>query len=396
MKKNVENTIPLQIGLTALKFDPDKNNYVGSAYTFYVKPALFSHVNKYFHFETSAIEFLSLHHFDFNKVTTIFVNIMYRVFNSIFSQCFYHGIPYLSRIQEKDLRMRLENEMIFETNMNFVGDIRPLLDTVLQEIDEWYKQAKSGEMLFLKNLSKKYECDIEFKFYFHKYIRRNFPNVWVLQNETLTLKKVDAEEFSKLDKESNFNDEIIDSLLGFGKIYQLLVSLKKPIIAHNALMDILVLITNFEGNLPNTYEDFKKLTTKLFPVIFDTKHIYYDFKRKIPEGIRPDYSDLKSLYQFFSDGKGRHIALMDTTSIQIQGDHVSIGKFHDAGWDSFCTGYIFIRLAYLEICKKYPSGKVFMPTEYLKGMLQYKNKVNIIRCSVDNIVSSFVRVLCFY
>lgn len=68
LRKNVENTIPVQIGLTAFIFDADNNSYAGSAYTFYVKPALFFDVNRYFHFESSSVAFLASHDFDFNKV----------------------------------------------------------------------------------------------------------------------------------------------------------------------------------------------------------------------------------------------------------------------------------------------------------------------------------------
>ncbi|XP_045474720.1 pre-piRNA 3'-exonuclease trimmer-like [Harmonia axyridis] len=366
LKKNVENSIPLQIGLTAFKFDADANHYVGKAYTFYVKPALFSHVNRYFHFETSSIEFLAFHNFDFNK-------------------CFLKGIPYMSRIQEEDLRRKLKNNEIYETNMNFMGEIRSCLDNVSKIVNEWYETATIGDILLLDDFSSRYQTDIEFKFCFHKFIRRNFSDIWIFPHRILTLNRVDAKELNELNDENDFNEEIIDSLLGFGKVYKLLVSLKKPIIGHNALMDVLILLTNFEGNLPDKYDDFKKLSTKLFPIIFDTKHIYYNIQRKNPEEKRCNNTDLKSLYEFFSDGVGRHLTKMDSTSIQIEGDKELIGKYHNAGWDAFCAGYIFIRLAFSEMCQKHPSGKIFMPTEYLRGMSQYNNCLNVIRCSVNHI-----------
>ncbi|XP_044754836.1 pre-piRNA 3'-exonuclease trimmer-like [Coccinella septempunctata] len=365
LRKNVENTIPVQIGLTAFKFDADRNSFEGSAYTFYVKPGLFSHINRYFLFETSAIEFLALHNFDFNKF-------------------FYTGIPYISKIQEEGLLRKLKNDDVYETNMNFCSNMQPILDKVLKEANEWYEEAKIGEILPLNDLTNRYVRDIEFKFFFHKYIRRNFGDVMVHLNEEqlLTLKKVATQEIAQMNGYNDLNEEILDSLLGFTKVYKLLVSLKKPIIAHNALMDILILITNFEGNLPSRYEDFKKLTMELFPIVFDTKHIYYEMRSKIPENKQPSNSDLKTLFHYFRDGVGRHIAML-SPGIEVEGDKVAIGKFHDAGWDSFCAGYIFIRLAYLEIHGKHPLGKVFMPTEYLRGMFQYKNCLNVIRASIN-------------
>lgn len=303
-------------------------------------------------------------------------------------QLFYSGIPYLSRIQEEDLRRRLKDGEIYDTDINSAIDFRSNLDIVSKQINEWYPQAYDGDCILLNDLSKKYQCDIEFRYFFLKYIRRNFDNIWIYLNneEILTLKKVSTEEMMQIDKNYDLNEEIIDSLLGFTKVYKLLVSLKKPIIAHNALMDILILITNFQGKLPDTYEDFKQLTTKLFPNLFDTKHIYYNIRKRIPEKIHPSNTDLKTLFGYFKDGSGRHIA-MHSPAIDIQADRAVSGKFHNAGWDSFCSGYIFIRLAYIEIYKKYVQGKIFMPVEYLRGMLQYKNQLNVIRGSVNHIVS---------
>ncbi|VEN60594.1 unnamed protein product, partial [Callosobruchus maculatus] len=61
------------------------------------------------------------------------------------------------------------------------------------------------------------------------------------------------------------------------------------------------------------------------------------------------------------------------------------GKYHEAGWDSFCSGYIFIRLAYLNVYDKYPKSKKFVSAELIAGLSEWKNRVNVIRGSISSI-----------
>ncbi|KAL3269162.1 hypothetical protein HHI36_008245 [Cryptolaemus montrouzieri] len=150
-------------------------------------------------------------------------------------------------------------------------------------------------------------------------------------------------------------------------------------------MDILILINSFEGDLPASYNDFKSLVTELFPVIHDTKHISYNLRRKVPEAKQWDYTDLKFLFEYFKNGTGRHLA-MHSPPIEIKSENDNyFDKYHEAGWDSFCAGYIFIRLAFLKIHENHPKTKVFMPVELLNGVEEYKNCLNVIRGSINHI-----------
>lgn len=97
---------------------------------------------------------------------------------------------------------------------------------------------------------------------------------------------------------------------------------------------------------------------------------------------------LNTIFDYFKNGVGRHLAT-NSPAIEIEDEQDSYGKFHDAGWDSFCTGYVFIRLAHLKIYQNYPLSKQFVSSEHIGGVEQYKNRVNIIRGSVPYTVSKF-------
>ncbi|KAK9873369.1 hypothetical protein WA026_022175 [Henosepilachna vigintioctopunctata] len=363
LKKNVEYTIPVQIGITAFQFDADGNSYLGNTYTFYIKPAVFSHIDNHFYFQSSSLQFLSYYNFDFNKFV-------------------YLGIPYLSKIEEQDLKRKFANDEIGEGSNSLPLDMDIILCEQVNIVKDWYKKAKNEESLTFPDISKQFRHNFEFKYHFHKYCRESFKDVCTFENDgIITIKKDESKVFHNSDLEK----ELIKNLVGFRKVYDLLISLKKPLVAHNVLMDILILLNNFEGFLPNKYYDFKKLTSKLFPVIFDTKHICYNIRKSIPGEKLWDNTDLKSLFEYFKNGTGRHLAML-SPAIKIQADKDDyFDKYHEAGWDSFCAGYIFIRMAFLKIHEEHPKSKVFMPVELLNGVEVYRNKLNVIRGSINHI-----------
>jgi hypothetical protein len=42
----------------------------------------------------------------------------------------------------------------------------------------------------------------------------------------------------------------MDSLLGFSRLFKLLVELKKPIVGHNLLLDLMIMYNQFHDQLP--------------------------------------------------------------------------------------------------------------------------------------------------
>ncbi|XP_050304874.1 pre-piRNA 3'-exonuclease trimmer-like isoform X2 [Anthonomus grandis grandis] len=144
------------------------------------------------------------------------------------------------------------------------------------------------------------------------------------------------------------------------------------------------MIGSFETNLPNSYSSFKKLANELFPIVFDTRHISYSIRDTVPREKSWNDRGLDTIFDYFKNGIGRTLA-SNAPAIEIEEKEDSVGKFHHAGWDSFCAGYIFIRLAHLNIYQKYPISKQFVSSEHIAALSHLKNKVNIIRGSVSHI-----------
>ena len=64
-----------------------------------------------------------------------------------------------------------------------------------------------------------------------------------------------------------------DDALGFTRIVDFMSKLKKPIISHNGIMDLMFTYDKFYQPLPESQTEFKFAINNLFPHIFDTKHM---------------------------------------------------------------------------------------------------------------------------
>lgn len=253
----------------------------------------------------------------------------------------------------------------------------------------WYSKAKERDCFKLTHFDKKYFKNIEVLYFVHKYIRRQYTNVWTyIENDEFWVKKVSLSDFEKLHRECNLEENLIMDMLGFTRIFRLMITLKKPLIGHNLIQDILLMYESFEEPLPKSYSKFKKNINKMFPVIFDTRVIAYDVGRNlIPKDKLWREKGLESIFEYFKNGTGRHLALNSPAIKEADKDYNCYGKFHEAGWDSFCTGYIFIRMAYLNVYEKYPKSKIFTASELIAGLAHLKNHLNVIRGFNSTIVS---------
>ena len=69
----------------------------------------------------------------------------------------------------------------------------------------------------------------------------------------------------------------------FTDLIEEIITMKKPLITHNGLLDILHLYSSFVGPLQEKASDFKKDFSANFPVIYDTKYIVSSSNILLPE-----------------------------------------------------------------------------------------------------------------
>jgi poly(A)-specific ribonuclease len=211
----------------------------------------------------SSVEFLCKYDFDFNKAA-------------------YKGISFINNKQEKQLKSKLKKDLFsFDViDIEQQNDLnRTKLKKASDEITEWLskisqqqqQQQQEGQYIELKSI------DVGTgDLFIHRELRQRFETIWTRQtnNSKIIVEKVSEEDRSKLEKSDESEvRRLLDNLLGFTKVFRLLVEFKKPLVVHNGLMDLLFLYEKFHEPLPETFHAFKKDINNLFPLVYDTKHI---------------------------------------------------------------------------------------------------------------------------
>jgi len=57
-------------------------------------------------------------------------------------------------------------------------------------------------------------------------------------------------------KDKSLEEDMLDSLLGFTRLFKVLVELKKPIVGHNLLLDLMLMYNQFHEQLPSKLSPF--------------------------------------------------------------------------------------------------------------------------------------------
>lgn len=58
------------------------------------------------------------------------------------------------------------------------------------------------------------------------------------------------------EKDKSLEEDVLGSLLGFSRLFKLLVELKKPIVGHNILLDLMLMYNQFHEQLPSKLSPF--------------------------------------------------------------------------------------------------------------------------------------------
>ncbi|KAK1981637.1 ribonuclease H-like domain-containing protein [Colletotrichum cereale] len=118
------------------------------------------------------------------------------------------------------------------------------------------------------------------------------------------------------------------------------------IVGYNQFMDLLFLYTTFIDDLPDALDDFLAEIYGLFPCIIDTKLLA--IKDQVIEGEDP----LLDLYSRLSNRNAMPQMCWHTAY-----GYGRNGAAHQAGFDSYMTAAVFLRLAYKLACKNLTGDK---------------------------------------
>nr|XP_060140155.1 poly(A)-specific ribonuclease PARN isoform X3 [Globicephala melas] len=327
-----------QFGLCTFKYDYTDSKYITKSFNFYVFPKPFNRSSPDVKFvcQSSSIDFLASQGFDFNKV-------------------FRNGIPYLNQEEERQLREQYDEKRLQSNGAGALSYASPntskcpvtipeeqkkFIDQVVEKIEDLLQSEENKNLdlepctgfqrkLIYQTLSWKYPKGI---------------HVETLETEKkeryIVISKVDEEERKRREQQKHAKEqEELNDAVGFSRVIHAIANSGKLVIGHNMLLDVMHTVHQFYCPLPSDLNEFKEMTTCVFPRLLDTKLMAstQPFKDIINNTSLAELE--KRLKETpFNPPKvesAEGFPSYDTASEQL----------HEAGYDAYITGLCFISMA---------------------------------------------------
>ncbi|KAJ3679619.1 hypothetical protein LUZ60_017630 [Juncus effusus] len=365
LKDSASRFAVIQFGVCPFKWDPQKSSFVAHPHNFYIFPRKelpIDGLSYEFLCQTSSMDFLTKHQFDFNT-------------------CIHEGISYLSRAQEKEALEKLgiiTNSPSSNSDLKIqsIGDLL-FTERMKSRFNEWLEEIlrdnlgqtevinKFGD--FKTGLFKMKPALLLDGFTSHQLrliqtvIRKDFKDIVFVRipshNNTCEYRAVyvhSEEEKSSLLKEVQTDlrdntESMVRSAVGFRHVIDLLSSQNKLIVGHNCILDIAHVYSKFIGPIPSTMAQFIKEVHELFPYLIDTKNIM-NASQAVQFLMKNKSKSLSSAFSSLCPtiACGPHSSKSDLyVNIEIDIDDdgsFNSGAKHEAGYDAFMTGCVFAQL----------------------------------------------------
>ncbi|RUS84255.1 hypothetical protein EGW08_008007 [Elysia chlorotica] len=378
LKRSVQNFTLCQIGITTFKGNVSENRYFAETYNFQLCPLPLTYnfqlcplplgtCDPRFSLQASSICFMTKHNFDFNK-------------------WLYEGIPFLNQVQEQQVRVDLESGLPYS---GIDGDVN---ENKMQElcsfVASWLPSAGAGDSTMIPL---EQDEPVTAKCIYQADLRKRFSQIWTSLDPfgQVVVKRLEPDERESLELRFKGSDKLhqeqyILELLGFTRIFRLLTKVTAPIVGHNLLMDLIFMYEKFHKPLPECYFQFKKDIHKLFPNIFDTKHIGHCLRNRLEHLNLQPARDLQDLYNILHSKSVMNMTLLQPSVVRACSDEMK-EQVHQAGYDAFLCGCSFLRICHLLHFRNVNSMDVkACPFQaYLTTVTSFCNCVNVIRAMVN-------------
>ncbi|RUS80050.1 hypothetical protein EGW08_012167 [Elysia chlorotica] len=308
--------------------------------------------------QSSSIDFLVSHGFDFNKV-------------------FREGIPFLTAQQEHKMRLSLEQKHSDQNNQSFTAmevpeNQREFLDGICEKIDAFLAEvdAEPLEIKGCNGLQRKliYQT-VEEKYPLARLETRTGEN----RERFLVLHGAkDAEQLAKIDQEKRALQMMeLDIQVGFTKVVQAITKSEKPVVGHNMLLDVLHCMSHFYGPLPDDLEDFKSVVSTVLPKLIDTKLM----ANTPPIKDLIEHTSLGELHQTLQSKPFTPVTIKLAPGFGKYAEDTN--ALHEAGFDAFVTGSCFATMCkFLGECQK-PATDFLLPSSPV--IKAFTNKLYLMR-----------------
>jgi hypothetical protein len=134
------------------------------------------------------------------------------------------------------------------------------------------------------------------------------------------------------------SDEEVFQTIGATTIFAEIIKAKVPLIFHNGLFDIAFLYSHFISSLPSNLDEFKSDIISIFPDIFDTKTIARNIDISALNRL-----NLQGIYRCCLHSNEFKLNLRYEVDENFQ-EFLQGERCHEAAYDSFITGIIFLHL----------------------------------------------------
>ncbi|XP_031560236.1 poly(A)-specific ribonuclease PNLDC1-like [Actinia tenebrosa] len=371
LKKSISQFVICQFGLCAFVEIPDQpNRYQAYAFNFYLFQPSFGPVDCRFLCQASSLHFLSKHNFDFNKFI-------------------HHGVPYLNKDQEEEIRKQHKEQSLYSGTQSL--ELRGLDDQISSSIsrtESWLEHAHEGDKITLdsENYTGQYLLFTELK----NQLNPELVKCEVTNNLKIVVTRQKSSSKKKIKEQQTKEEEkILLSVIGFSRIIKLLIKLKKPLVGHNLLTDLLLLYDKFIKPLPEKYADFKANLHKAFPFVYDTKHLAFKIRKhqKLNNNCTfLDNTNLEDLHAALSSDEAKFFVLYNPgiDLADISQKYGEEQRPHEAGYDAYLSGFVFLRMTHL-FAAKLQKSQLFKPfpfSKFIKVLQPYENQVNIPRATI--------------
>ncbi|XP_010273436.1 PREDICTED: poly(A)-specific ribonuclease PARN isoform X2 [Nelumbo nucifera] len=417
VKDSAEKFAVVQFGVCPFRWDASKESFVAHPHNFYIFPRKELTVDGpayEFLCQTSSIDFLAKHQFDFNA-------------------CIHEGISYLSRAQEAEsLRcLNLAHGGEISNSGSHLEDFKdiPLVRTadilfterMKNRFSEWRdgllcSTTRQSQLEGQIKDSKQQLQTVFFKmrpaltlngFTSHQLrliqlvIRKHFKDLAYVRvygddsSEQKLVVYTDSEDDKDLllkhlkDEFFEQKERKVKNALGFRQVIDLLSSEKKLLVGHNCFLDIAHIYNKFFGPLPATVEEFVSSVHENFPYIIDTKHLL-NVESVIQHLMKKKSTSLSSAFsllcpQIAFASRSSALASHPFVKVEVQVDEMrssnwNSGAKHEAGYDAFMTGCVFAQVCrHLDINFQVLS----LPTELVNSEKLQKH-INLLYLSWNN------------
>jgi len=367
----------LQIGLTICERDSTNGKYILKPYNFDLSPLIDERgldVERIFSFQSGAAEFLLKVGFDLGKP-------------------FQSGVPYLSRTESKEAR----DSFAKRQDKTAVADIQikpteteslAFLERVRNVVNAWLdpRVADKPDYVNITAVGAELVTDDEIpeelsrfeKRLVHQLVRAEYPElVSFSKRGFVQIVRFDKEREDKIaaDRKRELTERInrqkgfrwiVEALLGnditnldlrecakdsvtgehifadmdeyraqFHRAQARLRRNPKMIVGHNCFLDLIYIYRTFIGKLPDTVIEFQQKLHALWPRIVDTKYM--------STHNCGDISPVSSLEQIAAQLSDQEKPVIEVD--KQHGKYENTEAFHEAGYDSFLTAQIAVRLS---------------------------------------------------